>query len=137
MHRLATSSSWRFPWTEVATALQALTGPHRIHHYIRDGKPLSTTLGGQAEMIEAGRQTDESQEIYSFIYHCYEGIGETKITAPNGVETVVQWERSDTFAVPAWSKISHLNKNDEVPAYLFAINDRPLLENLHFLKNID
>ena len=101
-----------------------------MHHYSSDGAPLSTTLGAQAEMIEAGQQTAESQESISFMYHIYEGVGQTTILSPGGKSEVIDWEANDTFSVPAWSKISHLNKSDKNPAYIFAVTDRPLLDNL-------
>lgn len=131
----SSDSPWRFAWKDTLAALEAQTGPHRLFHYKhKDGTPLSTTLGGQAEMIAAGAQTEVSQEIYSFIYHCYEGAGETTITTTDGKETVVEWESKDTFCVPAWSKVKHVNRSKDSPSYLFAINDRPLLDNLHFSR---
>ena len=103
-----------------------------MYHYSSEGAPLSTTLGAQAEMIEAGHQTTESQESISLMYHIYEGVGQTTIISPGGKSEVIEWEANDTFCVPAWSKLIHLNKNDKEPAYLFAVNDRPLLDNLGF-----
>ena len=41
----------------------------------------------------------------------------------------VTWNKNDTFAVPAWSRIVH-EADDGSDAYLFVINDRPLQERL-------
>ena len=48
---------------------------------------------------------------------------------PNGAETKIDWVAKDTFTVPAWSEVQHSNKSSTA-AYLFAINDRPLIESL-------
>jgi gentisate 1,2-dioxygenase len=64
------------------------------------------------------------------MYHVYEGIGQTIITTSCGKTEVIDWEVNDTFAVPAWSKVSHVNKSSSALAYLFAVNDRPLMDNL-------
>lgn len=112
-------------------SLQAQSGPHRIHHYQRNGngKHLSNTLSAQAEMIEAGHTTAVAQDTCSFIYHVYEGEGQTIVKTPSGVETKIDWVAKDTFTVPAWSALQHSIRGSTA-AYLFAINDRPLIESL-------
>jgi gentisate 1,2-dioxygenase len=77
----------------------------------------------------AAEYTTSSQETCSFIYHCYEGEGLTIVTTPNGQQTNIDWVAKDTFAIPAWSTIQHINKSSEA-SFLFAINDRPLVESL-------
>jgi hypothetical protein len=62
-------------------------------------------------------------------YHCFEGQGQTIIKAPCGKKSKIDWVAKDTFAVPAWSEVQHINKSSNV-SHLFAINDRPLAENL-------
>ena len=80
-------------------------------------------------MIETGHTTGVTQETCSFIYHIYEGEGQTIVKTPRGTETKIDWVAKDTFTVPAWSEIQHINKSP-TPTYLFAINDRPLVESL-------
>jgi gentisate 1,2-dioxygenase len=80
-------------------------------------------------MIEAGHTTAVAQETCSFIYHVYEGEGQTIVKTPRGTETRIDWVGKDTFTVPAWSELQHINKGSAA-AYLFAINDRPLIESL-------
>lgn len=126
---------WQFPWKDVAASFEAQSGPHRFHHYkLRNGQPLSETLGAQAERIEVGHSTEIHQETTSFIYHCYEGNGRTIITPQQGEQVTVEWASKDTWAVPAWSKIQHINEGSE-PAYLFAINDRPWMTNLGLFRS--
>jgi len=80
-------------------------------------------------MIEASHATSVTQETCSFIYHIYEGEGQTIVKMPSGKESKIDWVAKDTFTVPAWSEVQHINKGSMV-AYLFAINDRPLIESL-------
>ena len=77
----------------------------------------------------AANHTTSSQETCSFIYHCYEGEGQTIVMIPTGQQTKIDWVAKDTFAVPAWSTVQHINKSSKA-AFLFAINDRPLVESL-------
>ena len=108
--------------------------PHAIYHYKNAaGGPLSTTLTLQAERINPGHATEESQDQCSYMYHCYEGEGQTIVTPPNGEKVVFNWTSRDTFAVPAWSKIQHINKSGD-PAYLVAVSDRPLLDLLQLRR---
>jgi gentisate 1,2-dioxygenase len=51
------------------------------------------------------------------------------VTTPSGQQTKIDWVARDTFAVPAWSTVQHTNKSSEA-SFLFAINDRPLIESL-------
>jgi gentisate 1,2-dioxygenase len=80
-------------------------------------------------MIEAGHTTAVMQETCSFIYHIYEGEGQSIVKTPSGAETKIDWAAKDTFTVPAWSEVQHSNRASTA-AYLFAINDRPLIESL-------
>lgn len=129
---------WRFPWSDTEEAFKSQTGPHKKYNYrLRDGRPLSTTLGAQAERIAAGHTTEVSQETTSFMYHVYHGRGKTIITPPEGKDVVtVHWQEKDTFAIPAWSKVVHVNEGD-VDADLFATNDRPWLEHLGLYRSGD
>lgn len=130
MFRPTKDCPWRFPWKDVEASLNAKSGPHRVHHYLdSNGKHLSNTLSAQAEMVEADHTTAVSQETCSFIYHIYKGEGQTIVKTASGTETRIDWVAKDTFTVPAWSQVQHINKGSSV-AYLFAINDRPFIESL-------
>jgi gentisate 1,2-dioxygenase len=77
----------------------------------------------------AAKHTTSSQETCSFIYHCYEGEGQTIVTTPSEETTKIDWVAQDTFAIPAWSTVQHINKSPAA-SFLFAMNDRPLVESL-------
>lgn len=131
---------WRFPWSDVQPTLDAAGAKgdkHAVHHYVssKTGKSMSTTLGAQAERIAPGSRSEVSQSQCSFMYHVYEGRGHTRIEMSNGGETVeYKWESRDTFVLPAWAKVQHFNDGEEEPAYLVAVHDRPMLENLGLIK---
>ncbi|KAF4984055.1 hypothetical protein FZEAL_668 [Fusarium zealandicum] len=121
---------WRFPWAPVEEALNANKSDYAVYHYKQaDGKPLSNILGVQAERLNPGA-TVESQDSSSFLYHCYEGNGRTEVEAPSAEKMVFTWESRDTFAIPAWSKIKHVNESTTEKAYLVACNDSPFLDCL-------
>ncbi|CAI4214109.1 unnamed protein product [Parascedosporium putredinis] len=131
---LSTPCEWSHPWEHVEASLLAQEGPHTIHHYTTKGdQPLSTTLGVQAERIEAGHITQESRDVASFLVHCYTGDGLTIVEPPNGPKKVIEWTTRDTFVIPAYSKVTHVNKGTE-PAYLVLVHDKPLLKNLGLNK---
>ncbi|KAI0886962.1 gentisate 1,2-dioxygenase [Annulohypoxylon maeteangense] len=124
---------WRHPWKQVEATLLSQKGPHTVYHYTSKGKPLSTTIGAQAERIDGHYSTTQRQESCSFMYHCYEGEGRTEIETPEGSVESINWASKDTFVVPAGSTVKHVNTSAE-RAYLVAFTDRPLLENLGLMK---
>lgn len=133
-YRLCNDSEWNIPWSRVEPVLDAVKAPHAVYHYKNAaGGPLSTTLTVQAERIDAGHTTDESQEQCSFMYHCYAGSGKTVVTPPNGKTVVFNWTSRDTFCVPGWSKVQHHNVSGD-KAYLVAVSDRPLLDLLQLWR---
>lgn len=130
MNRACDPCEWRYPWAPVGEALDAASGKHATYQYtLSNGKPLSSILGVQAERLDPGAVV-ESQESVSYIYHCYEGKGRTEVEAPSGEKFVFNWEARDTFAIPTWSKIKHVNESKTERAYLVACHDGPLLECL-------
>ncbi|KAJ9149936.1 C6 transcription factor [Pleurostoma richardsiae] len=132
----AADSQLRFPWAEVQAVLDAAALPYVVHHYRRKGRrALSETVGAQAERIAGGYKTPVQQETCSFIYHVKHGQGRTSLVTSAGESLVVDWKSNDTFAVPAWSQIQHTNMSSD-NAYLFAINDRPLLEELGLMRGV-
>ncbi|UNI19642.1 Gentisate 1,2-dioxygenase [Purpureocillium takamizusanense] len=126
------ASEWRHPWSDTQKALDAQTGDHAVYHY-RDvaGEPLARTLGAQAERIGPGTATTATQDIRSFVYHCYAGQGFSMVEAASGGETLrLEWTSRDTFAVPAWSKVVHVNSSETEQAYLVGMHDGPFLDAL-------
>jgi gentisate 1,2-dioxygenase len=87
--------------------------------------------------VEAGYTTRKSQEVLSYIYHVYEGQGFSTMKTPNDQTAKrIDWVGKDTFTVPAWSELSHTCTMEAGAAYLFAINDKPMVENLTFFRKL-
>jgi gentisate 1,2-dioxygenase len=125
------NSEFKFPWAPVEKKLNAEPGSYGIYYYRRkDGDHLSKTISGQAERVAAKTTSPKSQETCSFVYHVYEGTGYTTIHLSDGSEKTINWTTSDTFSIPGWSSITHTCTLDSGNAYLFAVNDRPMVESL-------
>ncbi|KAL4880383.1 RmlC-like cupin domain-containing protein [Aspergillus karnatakaensis] len=134
---LAASSKLKVSWATVAAKLDAdiSTSNYAKYEYRFDnGAHLSRTISAQAERVARGSTTLASRETCSFVYHVYKGSGYSDIMSPEGKEERVEWKEKDTFSVPAWSKISHTCDMSDGQAYLFAINDKPIVEALGLWK---
>ena len=129
-------SALRIPWAAVEQDLDSETGPYAIYQYRSvDGSHLSRTISAQAERVAAGHTTTVSQEVFSYIYHIYQGQGFSMIKSRGDkVARRLEWSTKDTFAVPAFSQVSHTCTLESENSYLFAINDRPMVEALTFVK---
>jgi gentisate 1,2-dioxygenase len=90
---------------------------------------ISGTLGAHAERVRAGTKSPARRDTCAYIYHVQSGSGRSEITKANGDVKTVEWEKNDTFAVPAWSSIVHFAA-EGTEAYFFVLSDRPLLDNL-------
>ncbi|KAK5044418.1 hypothetical protein LTR84_011290 [Exophiala bonariae] len=128
---LSTNSKSQFPWAPVEKRLKGAEGPYAVYHYVTDdGKALSATLGAQAERVAAGTTSPTVQETGSFVYHVVEGEGYSTILSPGDKSPKdIRWTGKDTFAIPAWSQISH-TATSNTDVFLFAINDRPMVTAL-------
>jgi gentisate 1,2-dioxygenase len=115
-----------YPWSEMQLQLDTQVGPFATQRYAHrlTGGEISQTIGAQAERIERGASAPKRRETASSIYHVYAGRGKTRV----GNETI-EWERNDTFAVPAWYPFEHVNAGNDT-AYLFRFDDRPLLDSM-------
>lgn len=94
------------------------------------------------ERINKGYTTAKSGNTCSFVYCCKQGRGYSTIKTikqPLGHDaepTIVHWGPRDVFAVPGWSEVEHTVEEGE-DAYLFAFNDRPLMESLGFYRTME
>lgn len=128
---LTHESPFKYPWKPVAEALDAQGGEYALYKYrLPNGEHLSRTISAQAERVAAGAASPPSRETCSFVYHVYEGSGYTTLELADGTAKRIEWTRSDTFSVPAWTKVCHTCTDGSGSAYLFAVNDRPMVESL-------
>ena len=77
-------------------------------------------IGAAAERLARGAWSPSRRETAGIVYHVYEGRGRTEIGP-----TTIEWERGDTFCIPAWAPYRHEARKT---SYLFRYDDRPLLE---------
>jgi gentisate 1,2-dioxygenase len=81
---------------------------------------LSRTIGAAAERVSGRCSSPTRRETAGIVYHVYEGRGLTRVGGD-----VLEWQRGDTFCIPAWSPYRHEAARD---TYLFRYDDRPILE---------
>lgn len=132
----------KIPWSIVKENLDGNEGGYARYDYRLSGaggaeEHLSKTISAQAEKVQVGTTSPKSRETVSFVYHVYEGEGYSTIVSPSGggKEERVEWKTRDTFSAPAWSIVSHTATSGEGgSAYLFAVNDRPMIESLGLHK---
>jgi gentisate 1,2-dioxygenase len=119
-------SNRTYPWAEMQPHLDAAPGTSaEVRYRLRStGAEISATCGASALRIDAGAATPPLRETASAIMHVYEGSGRSRIG-----ETVLEWKRGDTFAVPAWRTAVHESAPGE-RSYLFRFDDRPLMQAL-------
>lgn len=124
------NSKQKFSWGAVQRALDSdLSAPYARYEYTKaDGSPLSKIIGAEAERVASSQASPKRRETCSEVFHVYDGTGYSEITDDKGNTAVLNWTRSDTFAVPAWSWVVHHSKVDN--SYLFSFSDKPLVCNL-------
>jgi gentisate 1,2-dioxygenase len=119
-------SNLGYPWKETRPRLDAQPGPWAQVEYLQriGGGPISKTIGAQAERLDAGQTTPRRRSTACQIYNIFEGRGVAQVG-----DVTLPFEKGDTFAVPSWYPFTIKNTSSGT-AYLFAFNDRPLLQNI-------
>ncbi|KAH8588838.1 RmlC-like cupin domain-containing protein [Bisporella sp. PMI_857] len=126
----SSSSPIVFPWAQMKARLDAKNEDYVIEHYLKiDGSEVSKTLGGRAEKLALGRSSTPTLETASSVYHVVEGSGKTIVG-----EKMIEWEKGDTFCIPAWHKYQHF-ANVRETSYLYRFDDTPMLKALGFYRN--
>jgi 1-hydroxy-2-naphthoate dioxygenase len=124
----------RFPWAETYPRLLQLAergegSPHDgiILEYVNpdDGSPLFPTMSCTVQLLKPGQATRQQRRTTSSIYFVIGGEGRSMIG-----ETELAWTRHDTFAVPNWLWVSHINASRDEPALLFGVDDTPAIRAL-------
>lgn len=126
------TSDLLFPWSDMEAKLVAVEGSHAIVRYTsqeagKEGQEVSNRLGAQCERIEASSSSPRVRENASSVYHVIDGSGRTTIG-----DKTIQWEKGDTFAVPAWQPFSH---EATTSTFLFRFDDIPMLKALGYYRN--
>jgi gentisate 1,2-dioxygenase len=124
------SSPHLYRWADAEAAVQAAlaTGADEaIIEYVREdgAAPVLPTLNCFVHAVAPGERSVRRQETPTAIYHVLRGHG---VTVVNGEE--LAWQERDTFCVPAWAAVEHVNGSDAEPAVLFRYDNRSLYEHL-------
>jgi 1-hydroxy-2-naphthoate dioxygenase len=81
------------------------------------------TLSCWIQMLRPGEQTQRHRHTSSSVYFVVRGEGATIAG-----EKTLEWERHDSFVIPNWTWHEHINRSRSEEAYLFSINDIPVLQ---------
>lgn len=123
-----------YKWTKTEDALNQLEEVGDINSF--DGyavdyiNPLTGTsadlrVGTTMQKLPVGFATKAHRHVHSAVYHVLEGSG---YTVMNGEK--FEWEKGDFFVLPPWMWHEHVNTGEQ-DAFLFSINDRPILSLLN------
>lgn len=126
----------RFPWRDVREALAAMaavtakTEPVQLAYVNPEtGAECMPVLGFSALMLRPGETVSPAKRSASAVLHVVEGEGEAEI---DGV--VLNWDESDTLAVPTHARLQVRNRSSSRPAFLFQVDDAPLQRKLGFYE---
>ncbi len=126
----------RFPWTEVRTALEDLSGAAGPDEPVQlayvnptTGRECMKILGFSALMLRPGEELQPARRSASSGYLVVTGKGESEI---NG--TTLAWEENDVLVAPTHASIRHRNASSKAPAFLIQIDDAPLQKKLGFYE---
>ncbi len=131
-HDHAYSPLFRYPWSAVSSALDAMApardGSRRIR-YVNptNGGPVTPTIDCFAERYEVGRTTEASRSTATAIALVVEGEGASRIGSNQ-----FTWKKNDIFTLPRWQWIEHMATSG--PASLFLMTDRAFVSSIAHLR---
>ncbi|RSL32337.1 cupin domain-containing protein [Salibacterium salarium] len=88
------------------------------------GGPADSRIGTMMQKLPTNHNTKAHRHVHSSIFHVMEGKGYTVIDGQK-----FEWEKGDFFILPPYSWHEHVNEGSD-DAYLFSINDKPVMEKL-------
>lgn len=120
----------RYPWSVAQAELHRLADG-RASSY--DGialeyvNPLTNgsalpTIGCWVQMLPPGFEGGLHRHTSSAVCFVIGGSGATEFD-----DVTLDWEAHDTFCVPNWTWHRHVNRSATEPAYIFSVNDIPVL----------
>lgn len=120
----------RYPWSEVFATLDAIDPAESdpcdgiALEYVNptDGGPALPTIGCRIQKLPPGFEGERHRRTASSVCFIVGGEGSTEFD-----HTTLDWRRHDSFAVPNWTWYRHVNRSRSEPAYLFSVNDIPVL----------
>jgi gentisate 1,2-dioxygenase len=92
-----------------------------------NGKDADGRIGARMTALPKSYIGKAHRHVHSTVYHVFQGNGYSVI---NG--TRFDWSEGDFFVVPAWTWHEHVNLSGEEEAFLFSVNDLPIMETFGF-----
>jgi gentisate 1,2-dioxygenase len=89
------------------------------------GAAALPTLGTMLQMLRPGAHTKAHRHTGSAVYYVIRGQGSTIID-----DKRFDWGPGDFLALPPWAKHEHINPSAWEEAWLFQVNDIPVLQKL-------
>lgn len=120
----------RYSWAEAKAQLDATANATPSPHdgialeYVNPatGGSALLTIGCWIQMLPPGFEGERHRHTSSAIYFVVGGEGRTEFG-----ETTLHWQKHDAMALPNWTWHRHVNASKTEPAYLFSVNDIPML----------
>lgn len=91
------------------------------------GKDANDRIGGRMQLLPVGFKGKAHRHVHSCVYYVHKGSG---YTVMNGVR--FDWKAGDIFTLPAWTWHEHVNTSSAEDAFLFSVNDLPIMEKFDF-----
>ena len=86
------------------------------------------TMATYMQLLPKGFSTESYRSTDATVFSIAEGSGYTEIG-----DTVIHWQRRDTFVVPSWRNVRHYSAED---SFLFSFSNRPVQEKLGLWREI-
>jgi gentisate 1,2-dioxygenase len=131
-YRTGYSPMMRYPWEDTDRALSRLAAAGDAALVSIEftnpvtGGPAVPTLGCEMHRLRAGARSASVRKVGSSVFVVFRGSGTTVIEGE-----AFEWGPGDVFAAPSWAAVDHCAQE---PADLFAITDRPVLQQLHLYR---
>ena len=121
----------RYPWSVARAELDRLAaeapdpydGVALEYVNTATGGPALATISCWIQMLPPGFRGERHRHTTSAVYFVAGGEGATEFD-----DKTLNWQSHDTMALPNWTWHRHVNRSASEPAYLFSVNDTPVLK---------
>lgn len=125
---IAAQSPARFPWAETRRRLEIEPEAEPGRRQIELGSPAMVTISLHVWRLEANKPIMVEPTTASTIFGVMQGGGTSTID-----DKTFEWRRGDILALPTGCRASFRASEQ---SYLLRVSDEPLLQQLHWLRDI-